>query len=147
MCCRVQRAADFVVEQVNAMLAGHFQGQTGPVGCARLSLGSVQRAERGSPPSRVINEEAREDEYLVQLRTEPGAALLSATVRHHLKSDTMKLAGSVSRLDAYGNSSWCVNSQPLKPLCHCIAPAPTTTTTTPVPVHATPAPTTPRARG
>ena len=127
----MRRAADFVVQQVNALLAGQLQGRPGQlpgqVGCSRLSLGAVLRAEHGSPSSTDINEAAREDEYLVELRTEPGAALVSATVRHHLKSDSMKLAGSVSRLNAYGNSSWCTDSSALKLLCHCSSPAPAPT--------------------
>ncbi|XP_034253052.1 uncharacterized protein LOC117652330 isoform X2 [Thrips palmi] len=112
----VQKSANFVVSHINSIVT---------LACSTLRLDSVLEARKGTPlHTRDLKKEADENEFQVTLRTQPGDALFSATVRHHIKSDRMQLAGSISRLNAYGNSSWCAESTALRPLCHCKRPAP-----------------------
>ncbi|KAE8751146.1 hypothetical protein FOCC_FOCC002230 [Frankliniella occidentalis] len=112
----VRRAANFVVGQVNALLAPQ---------CWRLALAALLEARRGPPITTFVRAKHNATtEYQLTLRTEPGAALFSATVGYNSGTDGMWLEGSVSRLNAYGQTSWCVNSTALRPLCHCRHPAP-----------------------
>ncbi|KAK3912522.1 ATP synthase gamma chain, partial [Frankliniella fusca] len=109
----VRRAAAFVVEQVNAMLSAR-------PACWRLALGALLEARRGPPITTFEKAKQKASmEYQVTLRTEPGGALFSATVGLKASTNAMWLEGSVSRLNAYGRTSWCVNSTALRPLCHC----------------------------
>ncbi|KAJ1528526.1 hypothetical protein ONE63_006932 [Megalurothrips usitatus] len=122
----IREAVRFVVQQINQMVGTHRS-------CSQLEVDEVLSARSGQPLQfqnlKVVGKDASEWEYQATLQTRPGQALLSATVRKNVKTGIMKLAGSVSRLNAYGNSSWCVTSAPLKPLCFCKDPAPTPPTT------------------
>lgn len=104
----VRRAAAFVVEHINGLLAARIQ-------CERLALAEVVSAAQQGVDAEVPGEQA---EVRVSLRTEPGGALFEATVRR-AASGGLELAGSVSRLNAYGKTSVCVNSTALRKLCHC----------------------------
>ncbi|XP_034253581.1 uncharacterized protein LOC117652630 isoform X3 [Thrips palmi] len=105
----VQFAAAFVVREMNALLSRSPQ-------CWNASLDAVLDARRGAPlRTGDLAEDADEREYQMRLRTQPGNALLSAAVRVHVKTGRMQLAGSIGRLNAYGNTSWlcpCPSSLP-----------------------------------
>ncbi|XP_063529368.1 uncharacterized protein LOC134740717 [Cydia strobilella] len=116
-------AAQFVVTHMNELLIGHLE-------CARLSLANivdVREMEAGTP---AMDEEGWR-ELLVLVRTAPGGGVFEATLRRSVRgagADTTTedaaadwaLAGSVSRLNLYGDQSRCVNSYILKLYCVCL---------------------------
>ncbi|KAK3913698.1 Putative sulfatase AslA [Frankliniella fusca] len=120
---RVLQAARLLVDDVNAALAPHPQ-------CARLALGAVRAARRGEPASLLgqrqddVPDRVREQEFLITVQTTPGDALLEGTVRHLVAEDVMRLAGRVTRLNKYGNSSWCAPERALMLYCYCTDPNP-----------------------
>ena len=71
--------------------------------------------------------------YLVTVVTSPGGGIFEATVRvdekwektigqkanGEAKSEGARVEGSISRLNLYGNSSWCIKDQQLRLYCYC----------------------------
>lgn len=55
----------------------------------------------------------------MQFETQPGGALLAGTVRHLVAERVMRLAGRVTRLNKYGNTSWCMPERQLLLYCFC----------------------------
>lgn len=58
--------------------------------------------------------------YQVTLSTLPGHAMFEATLMYDPTLDLYKLAGDVSRLNAYNDQSICVNNSRLKKFCLCV---------------------------
>ncbi|XP_052129283.1 uncharacterized protein LOC127748655, partial [Frankliniella occidentalis] len=115
----VVQAARLLVDNINAALAPH------PL-CARLGLRAVRDARRGEPSSllgqRQPPDRVREQEFLITVQTTPGDALLAGTVRHLVAENVMRLAGRVTRLNKYGNTSWCAPERALMLYCFCTEP-------------------------
>ena len=57
--------------------------------------------------------------YQVTLSTLPGHALFEATLTHDPVFNIFKLAGSISRINAYSDQSICVDNSKLKKFCFC----------------------------
>lgn len=112
-----KEAAQFMVSHMNKLLEVHGQ-------CARLALDEVLEAtemEAGTPG-------AGEDgwrELLVVARAAPGGGVFEATLRRTARAGRAlpgapwALAGSVSRLNLYGDQSRCVHHYQLKLYCFC----------------------------
>ncbi|XP_049867520.1 uncharacterized protein LOC126367808 [Pectinophora gossypiella] len=104
-----REAAMHLVRHLNSLLREHPE-------CARLKLGSVLEARElvaGTPDKKELGWR----EYLVVVRVEPGGGVFEATLRretHH-----WALAGTVSRLNLYGDQSHCVHHFRLKLYCYC----------------------------
>lgn len=106
-----------MVSHMNKLLEVHGQ-------CARLALDEVLEAtemEAGTPG-------AGEDgwrELLVVARAAPGGGVFEATLRRAARAGRAlpgapwALAGSVSRLNLYGDQSRCVHHYQLKLYCFC----------------------------
>ena len=57
--------------------------------------------------------------YQVTASTLPSHALFEATLSLDAINDVIRLAGSVSRINAYGEQSQCVEGADLKKFCYC----------------------------
>ncbi|UYV75913.1 hypothetical protein LAZ67_13001793 [Cordylochernes scorpioides] len=125
----VVNAAQALVETVNDWLSGEED-------CVHLDIDSILDARVGSPNDKVltfvrhINDVINRHpvfgdkvhapvDYLLTLRTKPGGALLEGTVRHDSLTDNFHVLDDVSRLDRYGNQSYCVDDSRLRKYCYC----------------------------
>ncbi|KPJ12726.1 hypothetical protein RR48_02628 [Papilio machaon] len=102
-------AGAVLVRQLNVMLRPHRQ-------CQRLLLAKileVTEMEVGKPEDYEVGWR----EFIVTVRTAPGDGLFEATVRR--RSGGWLLAGTVSRLNLYGDQSHCVHDAHLKLYCFC----------------------------
>lgn len=101
----VKKAVKHIIERVNADLSEHPK-------CAKLKLKQIRSARQS------IREKV--DEYLVSFDVTPSQAQLEGTVRcKHETCEDMQVVGSVSRLNKYGNQSWCVSDANLRKYCFC----------------------------
>lgn len=100
----VKKVANQIVKQVNADLSASPQ-------CAKLHLGEIQSARKSLEKSST--------DYLISLNVDPSEALLEATVRCRNECNDLSIIGSVSRLNRYGNQSYCVDDKNLKKYCFC----------------------------
>ncbi|CAL1265562.1 unnamed protein product [Larinioides sclopetarius] len=57
-------------------------------------------------------------DYLITLVAKPGGAVFEGTVRHDPELDSYTVLG-ISRVNIYGTTSWCIDSQRLKLFCYC----------------------------
>lgn len=104
-----QEAAVHLVRHLNLLLRDHPQ-------CARLTLAEVIEVTEMVVTASHENEEDWRD-IMVVVRTSPGGGVFEATLRHDNQEWT--LAGTVSRLNLYGNQSRCVHHYQLKLYCYC----------------------------
>ncbi|CAK1602895.1 unnamed protein product [Parnassius mnemosyne] len=102
-------AAAHLVRQLNLLLHVHIQ-------CAQLSLAElmdITEMEVGTPSEKEIGWR----EFMVTVRTLPGNGIFEATLRQ--TGADWKLAGTISRLNLYGNQSRCIHNYQLKLYCYC----------------------------
>ncbi|XP_068151113.1 uncharacterized protein [Drosophila tropicalis] len=111
---RVQRAARFLVRLINERLKSHSQ-------CRTLYLNSILKAFIAAPHRQVLKES--ENDYavdiLVRLQTKPGLAIFESTVR--ISEISINPTGTISRINLYGNQSYCINDPILKLYCYCLS--------------------------
>lgn len=107
---KVKEAANQLVSQINHSLKDHPR-------CANLSQVDILSA---SKMVTVTKDKTDKDwtEYLVVVKTEPGDGVFEATLRN--TNGNWSLKGTASRLNLYGNQSWCVDKAHLKLYCFCI---------------------------
>ncbi|XP_068621495.1 uncharacterized protein [Battus philenor] len=102
-------AAVFLVRQLNEMVRSHPQ-------CHSLLLDElleITELEVGTPEK----DEVGWREFMVTIRTAPNGGLYEATLRADIGG--WSLAGTVSRLNLYGDQSYCVHDYQLKLYCYC----------------------------
>lgn len=95
--------------------------------CEKLNLSHINYAEKKEPFEKNIldKNKLKMVDYLVVFITNPGNAIFEATVRQFVQPNRnstekdFKLAGSISRLNMYGNQSYCVNDSKIKMYCYC----------------------------
>lgn len=102
----VKQAVNQVIVDLNKELSLHPK-------CAKLKLQEIHSARQSKSKSSV--------DYLVSFNVMPSKAQLEATVRCEGDDDcdNYKILGSISRLNRYGNQSWCVNDAKLRKYCFC----------------------------
>jgi len=131
----VQRAADAVVRYINDQLAVH-RGR-----CAPLQLGAALDARRVRPRDDLVRfrssrhdvlgrtvefdgaaaaARSRVDEYQLTLETSPGGAVFEATVRCQGDDDESVQIADISRINAYGDQSTCIDVHSHKKFCYCV---------------------------
>jgi len=121
----IQNGAPHIVNKINEMLfelseKDIHKGYT----CAKLHLKSVEKALQHIFHSK---DQTIFDEYIVRLQTTPGDGLFEATMRYIRKEWWMLIYGrkyyvfgTISRLNKYGNQSWCILNQPvMRNYCFC----------------------------
>ncbi|KAJ8973661.1 hypothetical protein NQ317_011953 [Molorchus minor] len=110
----VRSVATFVIEQINGVVKSFTEG----LQCADYTLNKVVSAGI----SEHYRNEKNETVYylLVIIRSEPGA-MFEATVEAYVNTvkDNFKLLGDVSRVDSYGENSFCVGDTTLRKYCYC----------------------------
>ncbi|XP_017119259.1 uncharacterized protein LOC108140781 isoform X1 [Drosophila elegans] len=95
-----------LVEAVNGFVAG----KKGAHRCRRLSLSRISSVQqRGST-----------NQYLIQLKAQPGNAILEATVQWDESAQRISIrVPSISRLDSYFGMSGCTSVKETKKFCIC----------------------------
>jgi hypothetical protein len=128
----VKASARALLRIINEIVTTHDQDGR----CARLSLHAVHGAESMVVHNDVLRfKESLHDvinrtvlfgkpsksDDIVQLTVEtaPGGALFEATLRHNQDTGKFALAGDVSRINAYGTQSECVDGSAIKKFCYC----------------------------
>ena len=126
----VRKTARELVRKINQFLAYDLHA------CAKLSLKTIRGAEQMVANEDVLRfEESLHDVinrtvrfgdrsesvviYQLTIETEPGNALFEGTVKYDEYQDSFVLAGDISRINAYGTQSDCINSFKLKKFCYC----------------------------
>ena len=114
---RTQKASYFVVEYINNLLKKYTK-------CMKLSLNSILFANL------VVSAENFNIFFLkthtlydltVGIETKPSMAKFEATVRIQMHGDgKLKILGTISRINKYGNQSHCIDDYKLKLYCFCI---------------------------
>jgi len=105
----LQDSVSFLLVELNDMLSKY------PL-CAMLSLKSINDAKvwldktKGSTLM----------DYMVTIQTTPGDAIFESTIRYKTDDNSRKLVGSVSRLNAYGTQSACVDEFNMRLYCYCL---------------------------
>ena len=91
--------------------------------CAGLSLHAINAAKLSNNIK--VFEKQIHKLYRFQLQTEPGLGLFDVSVwvkKNYTNGDTHGLIlpdDAISRINRYGNQSWCVHGATLKKLCYC----------------------------
>ena len=101
----VQLATRHLTNKINEDLKPHPK-------CAKLTLKSVLTARKSKHGSSI--------DYLVSFDVKPSMAKLEGTVRCDKECKEMKMIGSISRLNKYGNQSACISDSNLRKTCYCI---------------------------
>ncbi|CAG4998145.1 unnamed protein product [Parnassius apollo] len=102
-------AAAFLVKRLNIMVRPYTQCE--PLMLAELL--EITEMEVGTPGENEVGWR----EFMVTVRTVPGGGMFEATLRRD--SSDWSLAGTVSRLNLYGDQSRCVHDYQLKLYCYC----------------------------
>lgn len=102
--------AVFLVSELNKMLKKFVQ-------CAVLKLKEIKAAKAWKGEGE--GEGNQLVDYTITIQTEPGDAIFEGTVRYKNENKTNNLVGSVSRLNAYGKQSACVDEFNMRLYCYC----------------------------
>ncbi|XP_047988028.1 uncharacterized protein LOC125227757 [Leguminivora glycinivorella] len=108
-----KEAVKQVESHINGLLKDYHQ-------CAQLTILEVLEVTRLLPGS---FRESKKDfiQLTVVVRTNPGGGEFEATIgREGGRGGKWTVAGSVSRLNLYGNQSYCVPTSELKLYCYCV---------------------------
>ncbi|KAH8412009.1 hypothetical protein KR222_006637 [Zaprionus bogoriensis] len=100
---RAERAANFVVQSINLLIARYEQ-------CQQLHLGDVLEAY-------ILDGNHRHHDIKVSLRTEPGKGLFEGTAT--CSRNSFSINGPILRLNSYGNESDCVDDYQIEMFCYC----------------------------
>lgn len=109
----VRHSVDFLIKFINNLLLPFPQ-------CSALKLHKIVQSRLEKPStSRVNITDAGIQDYTLTVQTVPGDALFEATVRHNANRQTYSLAGAISRINLYGNQSYCVSNYRMRLYCYC----------------------------
>lgn len=109
------------VEAINKMLAPYKQ-------CSQLNLNSIISLQNVEFHGNKTDKNVKPLEYVVLFQTNPGDGLFEATAGSILSNDSAitssqtrlwKIQNEISRVNAYGNQSHCVDDYNIKKYCYC----------------------------
>lgn len=110
---QVRAMVKFTLGEINKIIKNGQQFiKNNKTKCAKLSVKRVL-----SVRSKVFERKVGHDEYVVLFETLPGEALFEATVRRGVQ---FKLLDTVSRINAFGSQSRCMNDAFIKKYCYCV---------------------------
>ncbi|XP_013193116.2 uncharacterized protein LOC106136958 isoform X2 [Amyelois transitella] len=109
----VKEASEYLIKNMNQLLNPHKI-------CAQLSIVRLMEAREMITDNTEENEKGWK-EFLIVLQTRPGDGEFEATVRHR-EDGQWAVTGQVSRLNLYGNQSYCIDDNLLKLYCYCKKP-------------------------
>lgn len=105
------RVANIAVEHINYLLTNNAR-------CAKLNISKIIDFTIGEPYSALTSDAKHVVlDYTITLETHPGWGLFEATVRKTWGG--LNVTGAVSRINLYGQQSWCVDDFHLKLYCYC----------------------------
>ena len=113
----VRTIAKGIVMKLNEKITRHSKK------CAQLSLHSINAA-KFSNNIKLIEKQVHQH-HVFQVQTEPGFGLFDVSVwvkQNYTNGDShglILLDDAISRINKYGNQSWCVHVATLKKLCYC----------------------------
>ena len=58
---------------------------------------------------------------VVAVQVMPSKGIFEATIQYSKEKDSFSIVGHITRINKYGNQSWCVNEVKLKPFCFCFS--------------------------
>lgn len=105
----LQDSVSFLMNELNTMLSRY------PL-CATLRLKLIKDAKVWLD----MTDGSTLMDYTVTIQTVPGDAVFEGTIRYKADDNTRKLVGSVSRLNAYGTQSACVDEFNMRLYCYCL---------------------------
>lgn len=105
----LQESVSFLVSELNGMLSRYPP-------CASLRLKDIKDAKLWLDKT----DGATLMDYTVTIQTTPGDAIFEGTVRYRTDDSSRKLVGSVSRLNAYGKQSACIDEFNMRLYCYCL---------------------------
>ncbi|XP_014478819.1 PREDICTED: uncharacterized protein LOC106746589 isoform X2 [Dinoponera quadriceps] len=105
----LQDSVAFLVGELNGMLSKYPP-------CAILNLKDIKDAKLWLDKS---NGTTLMD-YTVTIQTTPGDAVFEGSIRYRTEDNSRKLVGSISRLNAYGKQSACVDEFNMRLYCYCL---------------------------
>lgn len=109
----VLKVAKYSVSVINDKLKNYKQ-------CAFLNLIEITHANLAKYGDMNHDIKISTSDYEIMFRTDPGGGWFGATVRCTYCDDSdFILSGTISRLNKYGNSSYCINDFNLKLYCYC----------------------------
>lgn len=108
---RVARVARMIVNTMNQMVKIYPK-------CQRLYLNSISDANILTSTDAIGNMTTSFVDITVRLQTKPGFGEFEATVRVD-DANGLKLTGTISRTNLYGNQSQCIDDRKLKLYCFC----------------------------
>jgi hypothetical protein len=114
----VAKVVGQLVKELNGMLGYYPQ-------CAQLQALALIDAKVLSNNAAEKSEDSKEakrapwTDYTVIIETTPGNAVFEGSMRHRSDNDSMSLVGSISRLNAYGSQSACVDDFHMRLYCFC----------------------------
>ncbi|CAH2104336.1 unnamed protein product [Euphydryas editha] len=97
-----------LLQQINKILEGYSQ-------CALLNLTELVHIKQIEFNT---TEKIEWSEYMVVIKTTPGDGLFEGTLRHD--GNKWSVVGTISRLNVYGDQSYCLHNYLLKLYCYCI---------------------------
>ena len=127
----IRLAALVAVDHINDMISRHGTA------CVSLVLDAIIEARRIVPNVQMANKKTKlhellgnlrlaaasqtpdVTEYVVVFRTNPGKALFEANIRKSDAEKTIKVSGEISRINAYGDQSSCIQYFDHKKFCFC----------------------------
>ena len=118
----IRRIGTFIVSEINQLLSKKSR-------CCKLYLNAIKSAHKKIPPTNLIehsfffglkpiNTEMDAGIYTIIIETKPGNGLFEATVDSQNNS-ALKILGSISRINRYGNQSFCIKDRLLRLYCFC----------------------------
>ena len=109
---KVIKSTDYLVSKLNRIVKP-FQR------CAKLTLSRIIDAKALSDPGGAKTLPPWID-YSVTLETLPGNAVFEGSVRYQKSEKSFKLIDTISRLNAYGNQSACIDDFHARLYCYCV---------------------------
>lgn len=118
----IRRMGMFIVSEINKLLSPKSR-------CHKLNLNSIKSAHKKIPPTNLIEysiffgskhvtTEIDSGVYTVVIETRPGKGLFEATVDYE-KNFALRILGSISRINRYGDQSFCIKDRFLRLYCFC----------------------------
>ena len=100
----VEKVANYAVKVLNTDMS-HLKS------CAKLKLNTVSSARESKHGSTT--------DYLVSFDVLPSKGQMEATIRCSEQCKELDIVGEISRINRYGNQSWCISDAHLRKYCFC----------------------------
>lgn len=107
----VRAIARFVLDHINGLLNNGTTYLVNGTKCAKLKVNRIV-----SVRSKIFSKKLGHNEYVILFETIPGEALFETTVKH---KNSFKVMDTISRINAYGSQSKCMNDAFLQKYCFC----------------------------